>query len=183
MALLARVRDGLITEQDWNTLNSRNPVFLDKPQEYGDYVRLFGSNEEVNHYNIVEKLASLDSNVAKIVGTHSDAVAAFVSPNKAWGLEPVLYLAVGAKVMLRLNLFAKEGLVNGAVGTVRDIIFENGKAPDAMPKCIIVEFPDYTGKELIPGHPKCIPITSFTATWTNGKKVRQRTQFPLKLGQ
>ena len=38
--------------------------------------------------------------------------------NNTAGLEAVLTLAVGARVMLRRNVDVKSGLVNGAIGTV-----------------------------------------------------------------
>ena len=38
--------------------------------------------------------------------------------NLTAGLEAVLYLAVGARVMLRRNIDTTNGLVNGACGTV-----------------------------------------------------------------
>lgn len=41
--------------------------------------------------------------------------------NNTAGLEAVLTLAVGARVMLRRNIAVKSGLVNGAIGTVRSI--------------------------------------------------------------
>ena len=41
--------------------------------------------------------------------------------NLTAGLEAVLCLAVGARVMLRRNLDTKSGLVNGAIGTVTTV--------------------------------------------------------------
>uniref|UniRef100_A0A1X7TYR8 ATP-dependent DNA helicase n=1 Tax=Amphimedon queenslandica TaxID=400682 RepID=A0A1X7TYR8_AMPQE len=42
-------------------------------------------------------------------------------PRKTAGLETVLYLAVGCRVMLRHNIDVNVGLVNGAIGTVMGI--------------------------------------------------------------
>ena len=50
-----------------------------------------------------------------------------------------------------------------------------------MPRVIIVKFENYTGPELIKGHPKCVPIAPVTREWVDGKSVRSRTQFPLRL--
>ena len=41
--------------------------------------------------------------------------------NNTAGLEAVLKLAVGARVMLRRNLDVKAGLVNGAIGTILEV--------------------------------------------------------------
>ena len=53
--------------------------------------------------------------------------------NNTAGLEAVLTLAVGARVMLRRNVNVKSGLVNGAIGTV---VFS--------PTCIAVKFDHLT---------------------------------------
>ena len=183
--MLERFRNGTVTEADWKILNKRNPNILKQkkkfPKNYDDFIRLFGSNEEVNNYNLLEKLVTLGNPIAKIKAMHSDSVAANTLPKNAWGLEPVLYLARGARVMLRVNLFTPKGLVNGSIGTVKDIIYDNGKGPDSLPKCVVVEFENYTGEELIPGHPKCVPIVPFAAKWKSNGKLRERVQFPLKL--
>ena len=50
--------------------------------------------------------------------------------NNTAGLEAVLKLAVGARVMLRRNIDVKAGLVNGAIGTVLEV----------FSKCILVKF-------------------------------------------
>jgi len=80
-----------------------------------------------------------------------------------------------------MNLCTANGLVNGTMGTIRDIIYEPGKGPDSLPRCLIVEIPDYTGPTLIANYPKCVPIVPFTANWMQGKQHYSRTQFPIKL--
>ena len=44
------------------------------------------------------------------------------------GLEKVLKLAVGARVMLRKNLDVTKGLVNGSMGTLVDIVYDKQEA-------------------------------------------------------
>ena len=50
--------------------------------------------------------------------------------NNTAGLEAILKLAVGAKVMLRRNIDVKSGLLNGAIDTVLAV----------LPSCISVNF-------------------------------------------
>jgi len=181
IGFLNRLRDGNLIKSDWKMLNSRNPHLMkNKPENYDDFIRLFGSNAEVCSYNL-KKLSDLDNPIAKIVAQHNHEKAMSAPPKKAWGLEPVLYVAVGALIMLRMNLCTANGLVNGTMGTVRDIIYEPGKGPDSLPRCLIVEVPDYTGPTLIANYPKCVPIVPFTANWVQGKQHYSRTQFPVKL--
>lgn len=57
----------------------------------------------------------------------------------AGGLRNLLMVSVGARVMLMRNIKTENGLVNGAIGTIVNIIFssENNK-----PSCIYVKFDD-----------------------------------------
>ena len=56
------------------------------------------------------------------------------------GLEPVLYLAKNARIMLTCNLWTELGLCNGALGTVRHVIYAEGHSPPVLPIAIIVQF-------------------------------------------
>ena len=139
------------------------------------------SVHEVEKCNL-DTYVKLANPIAKIIGTHSDNIALNANARDFWGLKNVLYLSVGSKVMLRINLLTKFGLVNGSQGIIRDIIFDENATENDMPKVIIVEFPDYTGKPLLDEkHPKCIPIVPFTAQSLYRGKMRTRTQFPLRL--
>ena len=77
----------------------------------------------------VVEISSTDS-VDETTGTHKwsenkKAVQALDKLNKdsnlTAGLEAVLRIAVGARVMLRRNVDTDQGLVNGALGTVKEI--------------------------------------------------------------
>jgi hypothetical protein len=56
------------------------------------------------------------------------------------GLEPVVFLAKGARVMFTMNLWSSVGLCNGATGTFVDIIYQNNHQPPDLPIVVIVEF-------------------------------------------
>ena len=182
--LLKNVCEGEITIDNWHLLNQRDPDLhpeIIQGEKYDDIVRLFGTNNEVEKYNL-DTCLKLGNPIAKIIGTHSDNIALNADAKDFWGLKNVLYFSVGSKVMLRINLLTKYGLVNGSQGIIRDIIFDENATENDMPKVIIVEFSDYTGKPLLgEKYPKCIPIVPFTAQSLYRGKMRTRTQFPLRL--
>ena len=110
---------------------------------------------------------------------YGDKKAERASPDDMWGLFPVLYLCRGASVMLNQNLLpAKYGLVNGSQGSVIDILY--GENTERLPKCVIVDFPGYTGPPLFKDHPTWVPIVPFTAKLEKSVNSR-RTQLPLTL--
>ena len=68
------------------------------------------------------------------------------------GLEPVVFLCKGAKVMLTMNLWPKVGLCNGATGEIVAIIYEDGQQPPDLPIAVIVKFDDYQGPSVMNIH-------------------------------
>ena len=149
--MLDSVRRGSPTEETLCTLQERvtdrsvPELFRDLKNSDMNPVCLFPTREQCDQVNN-EMLGSLDSEIYKISCT--DEVDETKSKSK-WnkkaaekleklnkdcnntaGLEAVLKLAVGARVMLRRNIDIETGLVNGAIGTVIAI----------SARCISVQF-------------------------------------------
>ena len=62
-------------------------------------------------------------------------------------MDPVVYLAHTAHVMLIANLWVEVGLVNGALGTAVSICYQDGGPPN-LPVAVMVQFDHYTGPTL-----------------------------------
>lgn len=107
-------------------------------------------------------------------------------PAKTGRLLKHLKLKRDARVMLTNNIDVSDGLTNGAMGTVREIICLNGK-----PDVILVEFDSSAvgcharkTSKYCHGWPMCVPIgkqqTTFFLAHHKGAEAH-RTQFPLFL--
>jgi ATP-dependent exoDNAse (exonuclease V) alpha subunit len=82
--------------------------------------------------------------------------------------------------MLSDNIWVENGLVNGSMGTVRDIVWNEGQDPiKDMPTAIMVEVDDYDGPKF-PGT-NYIPIFPVTRRFEYKKRDCSRTNFPLRL--
>ena len=129
-SLLLHLRNGTVTNDDWKLLLSRSPQDASNFQEFHDAVSLFYDKASVAQYNI-SSLHQLGTPVAAIKAVHSSAAAAAAAAqsDEAGGLEPVVFLANGAKAMLTANLWPEVGLCNGAAGTVASILFAEGHHP------------------------------------------------------
>lgn len=136
--ILDRISCNASTAEDHSKLMTRPAAVIpDYEANWKDVLRLFPTNEKVDEYNL-QKLAALHKPVAKIEAAHNHNIAKTASPDVAQGLEPVIRLAIGCRVMLRINLWTEKGLVNGALGTVCDIFYEAGtRPPTDMPVVMI----------------------------------------------
>ena len=88
-----------------------------------------------------------------------------------------MLLAKSALVMLTSNLWVEVGLVNGAMGTIRSICYENRGPPD-LPVAVMVRFDHYSGPTL---HDGTVPITPLCHTWFSSGAQCSCLLLPLKL--
>ena len=142
-------------------------------EEFEDAITLCGSNKEANAIN-TEKLAALLGAVVRLHASDSDCE--FPDTNTR-NVAKMVELKVGANVMLLANKNVSCGLCNGSQGKVVGFTFPT----DSRYPLVWVNFPGYTGPELIQGHPKVVPIThhKFIEEINNEDKIRFQT--PLRL--
>lgn len=117
--------------------------------------------------------------IAKINAIHSDSAAASTKADDAGGLYPIIFLAVGASVMLTSNLWPEVGLCNGAIGRVHQVVYNEGYYPPDLPVAVIVNFEKYVGPPFITDHPNCIPVPPITFELGFSNNL-SRQQIPLQ---
>ena len=178
--LLLRLRKGESTTDDWQLLLTRQPSNVANIIEFNDAIRLFFSNEDVSSYN-QDQIKKLQQPCASINACHSSATAKNLPSDEMSGLEPTIYLAKGAKVMLTMNLWASVGLCNGATGVIVDIIYATNHQPPDLPIAVIVKFDDYRGPSFSEELPSCVPICPITTSAQSLEGIHERQQLPLKL--
>ena len=127
------------------------------------------------------KLQSLNQPVATVKARHSGG-AQTLSSDEMGGLEPVIYLTKGARVMLTMNIWTEVGLCNGALGTVIDFVYAKDQAPPTLPICVLVQFDeDYSGPSASTRFPRCVPISPVAQVSQNVGQRCERIQLPLRL--
>ena len=122
--------------------------------------------------------------VAKIKAVNNGRHAMKADSNKAGGLLPLLYLCRDSKVMLVVNLKADWGLYNGAVGTVVDIVYKDGRRPTddpaPLPDVVLVRFPGYRGATVHEWRSDSVPIVPVSRSTECACRCK-RLQVPLRL--
>ena len=94
--------------------------------------------------------------VVKITAKNIGRCAAKAGPKKC-PLQNEIIICKGAKVRLTCNLIVQEGLFNGSVGYIRDIVYKTPKA-EGFPEFVLVEMVNYNSDTTFCNEPKLVPI-------------------------
>jgi hypothetical protein len=108
--LLQRLSHGQSTELDWQMLMQRRKHVLSAEDniEFDKEIHLFASNRDADELNL-KRLEALNQPVLRSVAV-ATGVAAEQEDEEGVSSLPVLLLCVGARVMLRKNLWVETGL-------------------------------------------------------------------------
>jgi hypothetical protein len=73
-----------------------------------------------------------------------------VTKEEANNLYTKLYIYLGVRIILIINLWTKVGLVNSTMSSIHDITWDTGKDPIAsLLSIIIVKFDEYKGLDFL----------------------------------
>ena len=181
---LLRLRDAETSNADYLLFKSRFLNQLAADDVFESAVHLFPTQRQVTEHNLL-KLSELHCStnpVARVQAKHVPDVASArnADTEQAGGLRKEVFLARDARVMLTTNLWVAAGLVNGCVGTVRDIVYSADKRPPALPEFVVCHFPEYRGASY-GADANTVPITPVQRTWLHDNKTYARTNLPLTL--
>jgi hypothetical protein len=199
---LARIRIEEPTQEDINLLESRR-LEKHKDANLQEAYHVFYTRIEVHNFN-ESKLNDLDMPLVEIkaIATYPNNYRPKVHEYGTVDSTPFymkLCLKIGAEVMLTYNVCIADGLTNGLLGKILDIIEERDENQEMKVKCVIVVFenPDAgrTQRQKLPvysaryQHQNGVPIVRETLEYQlpirKTKKVHgvkgQICQFPLKL--
>ena len=84
--------------------------------------------------------------------------------------------------MLTMNLWTDVGLCNGAIGTVLDFVYAEGKQPPCFPIRVLVQFDEeYKGLSVSSMFQRCVSICPITQVSGSLGQTYERQQLPLRL--
>ena len=185
---LNNFRRGEAGQAEYDFLFPRTTGTARDTARFDDALYLMYTREEVRNHNMIqlERLNRIGHRTARLDALHNNKTAAALPQDQMQGLAPFVMIASGARVMITSNLWTEVGLTNGAMGTVRSIIFAEGVLPPALPRAVVVEMDDGYLGPCLPGMPRHVVINPKTVySHSKGGSSEtgslERTQFPLML--
>jgi hypothetical protein len=182
--ILEKIRNGENNDgtiDDWKFLLKRQ-IQPNNQDDFKDAIRLFCDNSACMQYNH-DKLRELNSPICRLSAENYPAVARNLNEENFYGLTNTVNISINSKVTLTSNLWISKGLVNGANGIIRDIIYpETENYRNQLPTALLIEFDYYIGPRFFsnddPRH-NWIPINIFDARHMTLNYIRR--QFPIRL--
>ena len=178
---------------DYVLLSRELKITPNHPDYPIDLMHVYAQNDACAEWNNLrinclpgELTVSRSVDVAKDRRTNLSGIIFPDKPKMTGNLVKELYLKIGARVMLTTNVNVSDGLTNGAMGTVTELVGTENRGITV----VLVRFDsDRIGQETIMGskyravHPTSVPIYRAEAMFTlNTISVRvSRSQFPLQL--
>lgn len=188
---LGRLRVNQANVEDWKLLATR--VQANITTSGGDVtlfdtaVRLYAKRAAVQAFNLA-RLCDSGNPVLIIRACHTGPQAEKVDTDEAGNLAAFLPLSINSRIMLTENIWTERGLVNGALGIVRDIVWPAGTEDPRQepPLALLVSFDLYDTE----GHgayiedsggERLVPVFRSRREWTRSGALCSRTQFPVTL--
>ena len=192
-ALLARVRVGKHTDEDVQELHSMVLKPKDGKQPATKAVYLYPTRRAVAESNCsyidehikqtgvrLYECPSLDTNVK--TGAPLSPELVWADPENTGGLEALLRIAVGVRVMLRHNIDVQDGLVNGACGFVEQI--DADEETNEVGNIWIAFEKNAGAKWCAENDTSCVAISRRSASFMDIEGSRaSRLQFPLVIAK
>ena len=145
------------SDQDRDTL-TKDALFLFANKHPRDIFNKIKLQETHSPTNPVARIKAITKKKGTIVqnDSHYDE-----------SVPPATNLCRGARVSITgCNIMPSWGLYNGSIGTVLDIVYEEGQSPrtGTMPLYVLVDFPNYRGPPFDSKNPTVVPIVSVSVT-------------------
>ncbi|XP_057854335.2 ATP-dependent DNA helicase pfh1-like [Cryptomeria japonica] len=170
--VLHNIRNAQALQHDWQFLmcQTNATLTIQQKKDFNSSIHLFATNESARLHNR-KMLKELNLPIALSLAKVGKQTNTEYDNNEQLPLE--VLLSINQQVMLIANLWIEVGLVNGAIGLIKKIVYENNTKPPDLPKYVVVQFKDYNGPPWDIAHPKDIPILPITRG--------RRTQVPLTM--
>ena len=199
-----RLRDGAMTPRDWDLRASHDlnepGTCLDSRARSESFMHLCAEHRFVGARNGAcareqamaaarEDPSSGKAAIVRVVAENSSNTAKEMAKDSFNGLRPVVHLLLDAPVMLIVNLLwgvrtVPLGLMNGARGRVKAIVYREGESPSQghQPRYVVVAFDDYVGPPFFKGEERrsWVPVPPVKIS-VRGREEPWRRQVPLVL--